>query len=49
MKKIAVNMPSENVNLTANFELIVYTVSFVVEDEDGNSIENAVIELGGND
>ncbi len=45
-EKIAVNMPSENVYLTANFELIVYTVSFVVEDKDGNSIENAVIELG---
>jgi len=38
-------MPAANVNYTANFEMIEFTVTFMVEDEDGNPIEGAFVNI----
>lgn len=40
-------MPAEDVTLTAHFSFNTYTLTFIVNDEDGASIDDAVITLSG--
>jgi len=40
-------MPAEDVLLTANFLFNTYTLTFIVEDEDGLAIDDAVITFSG--
>ncbi len=41
------SMPENDTFLTANFLFTGYTITFVIEDEDGEAINNAVITLNG--